>query len=145
MITSITKFNEYYRFLSNFWPVKITIDDVDYPTVEHAFQAMKTLSKLERSIISSLSTPGQAKRYGRTVPLRPQWEEMKVGIMLCLLRQKFHDPVLQKKLLDTGAVELIEGNNWGDTFWGVCNGAGGNVLGVLLMKVRKEITSGQGG
>jgi predicted NAD-dependent protein-ADP-ribosyltransferase YbiA (DUF1768 family) len=40
---------------------------------------------------------------------------------------------LRKLLLDTGTSELIEDNNWHDTFWGVCNGVGANKLGEILM------------
>lgn len=43
------------------------------------------------------------------------------------------------QLLATGGVELIEGNDWGDAFWGVCGGYGQNWLGVLLMLVRSEL------
>ncbi len=145
MTTSITQFNDYYRFLSNFYPIKITADDLDYPSVEHAFQALKTHDEFQRVRISRLPTPGQAKRHGRYVPLRAGWNAMKVGVMHGLLRQKFTVPVLREKLLDTGEAQLIEGNSWGDTFWGVCKGVGENMLGKLLMEVREEIRIEQKG
>lgn len=143
MTTPITRFNEYNRFLSNFWPVKIVVDGVEYPSVEHAFQASKTLSLPDRFTIKGISGPGQAKRFGRTVPVRPGWDVMKVGVMLGLLRQKFSDPTLRTRLLDTGDAELVEGNWWGDTYWGVCKGVGENMLGKLLMKVREETKGGE--
>ncbi|MCH7737275.1 MAG: NADAR family protein [Chloroflexi bacterium] len=58
--------------------------------------------------------------------------------MLELLRDKFRDPVLRQMLLDTGDLELVEGNNWGDRFWGRVSGVGDNHLGRLLMQVRGE-------
>jgi predicted NAD-dependent protein-ADP-ribosyltransferase YbiA (DUF1768 family) len=58
--------------------------------------------------------------------------------MLHLLQQKFSDPVLKEKLLATGGAVLVEGNTWGDTFWGVYKRNGMNHLGRLLMKVRAE-------
>lgn len=143
MTLPIREFQGQYRFLSNFWPARITVDDVDYPSVEHAFQAMKYYDHNRRFIISRLSTPGEAKRYGRSGPLRAGWDAMKVNAMLGLLYQKFSVPVLRAKLLDTGEAELIEGNTWGDTFWGVCKGVGENTLGKLLMEVREEIRKEQ--
>lgn len=143
MTLPIREFQNQYRFLSNFWPAKITVDDVDYPSVEHAFQALKTHNYSYRFIISRLRTPGEAKRYGRGLPLKAGWDAMKVNVMHGLLRQKFSIPALRAKLLDTGEAELIEGNRWGDTFWGVCKGVGENVLGKLLMKVREEIRKEQ--
>ena len=59
-----------------------------------------------------------------------------------LLQQKFSFTVLKRQLLETGAAELIEGNYWGDRYWGVCKGVGDNWLGKLLMTVRKEIREG---
>ena len=111
---------------------------VRYPTVENAYQAAKTVNVGDRIKISVMS-PRDAKHYGRKVKLWRDWEDLKLEIMKGLIKQKFTIPVLRKKLLATGRRELIEGNYWGDTFWGVCNGRGYNYLGRLLMEVRKEI------
>jgi ribA/ribD-fused uncharacterized protein len=112
---------------------------VIYPTVEHAYQAAKTSSKAEREQIRLASTPGKAKRMGKTVALRPDWELVKVDTMKFLLDQKFSDPVLRMMLLDTWLDEIEETNTWGDVFWGVCNGKGENKLGKLLMDLRGTI------
>ncbi len=135
----ITSFSGKYRFLSNFWPCEIKIDDLTYPSVEHAFQASKTTSSIEKIEIYDADTPGKAKRLGKKVTLREDWETVKVYIMGFLLDEKFKNPTLRKALLDTGSVELIEGNTWGDTFWGVCDGQGENTLGKLLMDLRDDI------
>lgn len=83
---------------------------------------------------------GEAKKLGRTVVLRPDWNEVKVSIMRNVLALKFRqNPDLREKLLATGEAELIEGNHWKDTFWGVCNGVGENWLGKLLMELREEL------
>ena len=55
-----------------------------------------------------------------------------------LLWQKFENPVLRKMLDATKPRELIEGNVWKDSFWGVYNGKGENHLGKLLMLIRSE-------
>jgi len=142
MTDKISRFNNRYFFLSNFHPVRITVENVEYSSVEHAYQASKTLSLPDRIIISKLPTSGQAKRYGRSVSIRPGWDKLKVDVMLSLLRQKFSNSTLRAMLLNTGEAELIEENWWGDNFWGVYDGYGENMLGKLLMKVRGEIKEG---
>jgi len=69
--------------------------------------------------------------------MRPDWEAVKDDIMYRCVLAKFEDPILRQRLLDTGDQELIEGNTWGDTYWGVCKGKGRNMLGKTLMAVRK--------
>ena len=146
MKTRIDSFTGTYAFLSNFFPSEIVYAGHQYDTVEHGFQAAKTLDKWEQEAIRLAPSPGHAKRMGNRGPkgvirqLRPDWENVKQDIMLMLLRLKFQDPELRRLLLSTGDRELIEGNNRGDTIWGVCNGTGSNFLGKLLMRVRKEIS-----
>jgi ribA/ribD-fused uncharacterized protein len=136
----IGAFNGEFRWLSNFWPVSITCaDGITYPSSEHAYMAAKTVDLSIRREIAALKTPGDAKRFSRKIKLRADWETVKRGEMLAVLRLKFQDPLLRMKLIGTGDAHLIEGNTWGDTYWGVCNGQGQNVLGQLLMQVRSEI------
>lgn len=140
---AITRFSDAYRFLSNFYPCLIyATDGVIYPSVEHAFQAHKTLVLSDREQIARLPTPKAAKDRGRTVALREDWEHVKVTIMAALLRIKFADPELRRKLLETGDALLVEGNSWGDNFWGVHKGSrdGKNYLGRLLMLIRDDLT-----
>jgi ribA/ribD-fused uncharacterized protein len=139
----IDNFNGPYRFLSNFWPAQVEFDGVIYPTVEHAFVAAKTLDPTMRAVVARhIRTPSEAKRFGRELHLRPDWEQVKLGIMEDLVRQKFtkHEE-LWAGLTSTGNQELVEGNYWNDTFWGVCRGRGSNHLGKILMKVRAELMS----
>lgn len=137
----INKFDGKFRFLSNFYPSPIFYDGILYPTVEHAFQAAKTLDVRERKAkFNDKLTPGEAKRNGRHVKLRPDWEEVKVNIMYELVLQKFTaHPLLAQDLLKTYPATLIEGNHWHDHFWGVCDGTGENKLGLILMKVRDQL------
>lgn len=141
----ILEFEGKYDFLSNFYPSPIFYDGITYPTNEHFFQAMKTLDQEERKKIAAADTPGKAKRMGRSVELRPDWEKIKVEVMRLGLILKFQNPDLKEKLLATGDEELIEGNWWCDQFWGSCNCSkhirtpGRNVLGMLLMELRKEL------
>jgi N-glycosidase YbiA len=131
----INSFFGEYRFLSNFWPCDVHYLGVRYPSVENAYVAAKTLDPEQRKPLETCS-PGEAKRFGRKLLLRSDWEDIKLLTMELLLFEKFKDPILMEKLLDTTGITLVEGNTWGDRFWGVCNGAGENHLGKLLMKVR---------
>lgn len=141
----IDKFSGYYRFLNNFYlPAAVVLDGVPYPGVEHAYQAAKSDDVIMRAIVRQAATPGAAKRIGQRLLLRHDWEQVKLLVMEDLVRQKFtNHPELGQALLDTGDAELIEGNHWGDTFWGVCNGVGENHLGKILMKVRQELRHAQ--
>lgn len=138
---AITKFRGKYEFLSNMYPTILYIGDEIYPSAEHAFQAMKCLDKDERIAMSTCRSSKEAKAAGRLVKLRPDWEEVKVDMMYKVLKAKFENPELAQKLRDTNGETLVEGNTWGDDFWGVnSKGQGRNMLGNLLMQVRKEIS-----
>jgi N-glycosidase YbiA len=133
-------FKNEYRFLSNFWVSDIKYNGKTYKTAEHAFQAAKCLYESDAENIWYAAGPADAKKLGRTVVMKPNWENIKIGIMLDILTIKFtENEQLKQKLLNTGTEQLIEGNWWGDTFWGVCNGVGENWLGELLMDIRKDL------
>ena len=139
----ITEFSGRYRFLSNFVSGPVVFEGHTYPTVEHAYQAAKTVSEDERDLIRSIKSPGAAKRLPKTV--RPDWDEIKLSVMEDLLMQKFSAEPYRSQLLDTGEQILIEGNRWHDIFWGRCNcriceGRGQNQLGKLLMKIRSKLS-----
>lgn len=135
----IDDFRGQYRFLSNFQASTVELDGELYPTVENAYQAAKTLDIEKREPFTRMSAL-EAKRAGKCLTLRPDWEEIKYEIMYDLVEQKFlNHESLALKLIATGSQALIEGNWWGDTYWGVCKGVGENNLGKILMKVRDEL------
>lgn len=152
----IDRFRGDWMFLSNFVPCGwILLDGERYATVEHAFQAAKVgydvtthhgnprrRERRWREIIRTAAFPALAKRMGKMVPLRDDWEDVKIAVMRDLLLQKFSlgkQPDYLAGLARTGDAELIEGNTWGDRFWGVDEtGVGENHLGKLLMDVRAE-------
>ena len=138
----IDSFSGVFHFLSNFHPSLIMYEGIVYPTSEHAYQAAKTLDVNQRLNISIIDTPGESKKYGQTVKIRPAWDDVKVGIMGEIVRAKFfQNPALLEKLLATDDILLEEGNTWGDTFWGVCKGKGENYLGKVLMEVRENLNT----
>lgn len=146
---AIIAFKDEYRWLSNFWHAPVLLDGDTYSTVEHAYQAAKTLDLEERrSFQHHAMTPSSAKRHGRIVTLRPDWDRVRQTVMLDLTRQKYQRPYLRAKLLNTGNRKIIEGNNWHDNFWGRCScrrciGKGQNTLGQILMQVRREQRAGE--
>jgi ribA/ribD-fused uncharacterized protein len=146
----INCFDVKWAFLSNFYWNEIEFEGITYPTNEHFFQAMKTLDIGERQKIANCLTPGQAKRMGRQVALRPDWEEVKEDIMFLGLCLKFADEQLADWLVETGDEPLEEGTTWHDNEWGNCscpkckNTEGKNKLGKLLMKVRGMIREERG-
>jgi ribA/ribD-fused uncharacterized protein len=138
----IDRFQGQYRWLSNFWRVNVTLphDSLLYTSVEHAYQAAKTNDHSKRRLIWS-GTASRAKRIGRNVTMRPDWNAVKLDVMRDLIAQKFEPGTdLAEALIATGDLQLVEGNDWGDTYWGVYRGVGNNHLGVLLMARRKELT-----
>jgi len=136
----IDSFRGKYYFLSNFYPAQLTYNEVTYLNAEAAFQAQKVFSKEEQLLFANL-LPSEAKRLGRRVNLRPDWDRVKDQIMYEVVKAKFEqNPDLRAKLLATGYVYLEEGNTWGDRYWGVdANGVGLNKLGHILMQVRCEL------
>lgn len=129
-----------YRWLSNFHLCEICIQGLKYQSSEHAYQAMKTLRTKDRKRVRDVPTPKDAKVMGQIVPLRANWEDIKIQKMYDVLKCKFlqHD-YLRIFLMRTGDKYLEETNYWNDTFWGVCGGKGENQLGKLLMKIRAEL------
>ena len=129
------------RFLSNFYFSSVIYGGAIYPSVEHAFQAAKTLSKRDRERIRRAPSPGVAKKMGGKVRKRKGWDNMKLEVMEELVEQKFSREPFKSRLLATGNAILQEGNWWGDTFWGVDQktGKGENNLGKILMRVRDKL------
>ncbi|MFH8589304.1 GTP cyclohydrolase II [Streptomyces celluloflavus] len=134
----IDRFAGRWEFLSNYSPAEVHLDQRRYPTVEHAYQAAKTLDTAIRERIAGTVDPDEAKLLGRRYADRADWEESKVAVVRALVEEKFRDPHLRALLLGTGGAELVEGNEWGDEFWGVCAGHGQNTMGLILMAVREQ-------
>lgn len=135
----IDLFRGQYFFLSNFFEAPIIFDDIIYGSSEAAFQAQKTLDISQRELFAEL-TPLKAKKRGEQLSLRSDWEKVKLDIMYEICKAKFtqHEE-LRQLLISTCGEMLIEGNDWGDTFWGVSGGIGENHLGKILMRIRDEI------
>ena len=127
-----------YRFLSNFelCPNGVEFEGMIFPSTENAYQAAKSLNMEVRKQFLTI-TPSQAKREGRSIKVREDWDSVKVDVMKKVTIEKYlknHD--LAKALLETENRHLREDNYWNDVFWGVCNCVGKNYLGKILMGMR---------
>lgn len=144
IINRFTSDNEIY---SNFYPCVVYFEAMEFPSVEHAYVAAKSYNMLFRKEISEMppDSAGLAKRKGRSINLRPDWDLVKLSVMRSLLEQKFSQSPFREQLLSTGDAILIEGNYWHDNYWGDCfctkckNIKGKNRLGKLIMKIREEL------
>jgi ribA/ribD-fused uncharacterized protein len=136
----IGSFSDKYRFLSNHYPCEVRWGGHEFTSSEHAFMAAKCVYVKDILLIQAAPTPGEAKRLGRTITLRKNWDNIKLEAMYDVVFDKFsRNKDIQKLLLDTGCATLIEGNTWNDTYWGMCNGKGENHLGKILMRVRDRL------
>jgi ribA/ribD-fused uncharacterized protein len=140
----ITEFKGKYDFLSNFYESPVELKGLVFPTAEHAFQAAKAKNPYDMLWVLESRTPGIAKRRGRQVEIKPNWDQDRIGEMLIVVTAKFRNPELRGWLQATHDQKLVEGNYWHDQFWGSCNCSehadvdGKNYLGKILMYVRKQ-------
>ena len=135
----INCFRGKYFFLSNFYPAKVCYEGLMYKSAEAAFQAAKTLDNDTRIAFTKFNA-SIAKKEGRKIPLRKDWEEIKFKVMYDIVKDKFsRNKKLKSLLVQTGNEYLQEENTWGDRIWGTCNGYGQNMLGHILMQVRNEL------
>ena len=150
MPETIGPFAGEYRWLSNFWPADVRFGGFVFPTVEHAYQAAKTTDPAVWRFIASLPSAGQAKRGGRGLAMRPDWDSVKLSLMVWLVRQKFQNGVgaitLRQKMRCTNGRSLVEYNYWHDNYWGICQcqrcmaiADAKNHLGHILTSVRDDL------
>lgn len=149
MKTGVVKeFRGEYSFLSNHYQALFEWRGSQWFCVEQAFQYAKTFypeSHYDKQKCKDLAmrlrdtgNGATAKKYGRQIPIDvEEWDKNKVQVMREIVHAKFKTGEgLAGQLINTGAMMLVEGNDWGDTFWGRCNGKGFNTLGVILMEER---------
>ena len=138
-MSAIVGFEGNRRFLSNFWPVQVELEGIKFPSVEHAYQAAKTLDIEARRQVAMAHTSAEAKKLGRMLKIRDDWTQVKEAVMRDLLIQKFAQAPFTTRLIETGDSFLEEANTWGDTYWGVYRGEGQNRLGSILMDIRADL------
>ena len=127
-----------FAFLSNYYPCTVEYEGLVYNSSEAAFQAQKVIDKNKKKDFCNIP-PNEAKRLGRRIHLRKDWESVKDQIMYEIVKAKFSQNKDFKDLLLQVKEPIVEDNTWGDTYWGVCNGIGQNKLGKILERIKKEL------
>jgi ribA/ribD-fused uncharacterized protein len=138
-MAKIESFSGDFRWLSNFVAAEVVFEGRTYSTVEHAYCAAKSLKEEWREYCADWTiTPGKIKREAKEILIRKDWDEIKKFVMKDLLFQKYNQEPFMSLLMNTGDVDIEEGNTWGDTFWGINlnTGEGQNNLGKMIMEIR---------
>lgn len=138
----IKEFKGEYSWLSNFTNCKINYQGKEYPSVEHAYMSAKCDAEEWKTICQDASIHASIiKKESRNIPLVSNWENIKLEVMYECLKEKYSQEPFKTKLLKTGEATIIEGNWWGDMYWGVClkTQAGENKLGLLIMLIRNQL------
>ena len=141
----INSFSGPYEYLSNFYDAPVFFEGLHYKNSEAAYQAGKASNPLVRRLFTGLS-PGKAKRLGRSMPIREDWDAVKADYMRRVVHAKFtQNPLLAQALIQTGDAEIEEGNVWHDNYFGNCGcpacrkTEGLNILGRILMEERERL------
>lgn len=141
--TTIGGFVGEYRWLSNFFPCKVSWEGLTYASSEAAYQSAKFFPD-ERKIFTQLNAhESKMLAHARTFSpaARGIWEHRRERVMREVVWAKFsQNPDLAQRLAATGSRLLEETNWWGDRFFGVCGGDGLNVLGDILMETRTRLS-----
>lgn len=134
------KFSGLLAFLSNFHSCKVIVDGLTFKSAEAAYQSYKNLEHQKEFLTLGAY---DSKKYARTLPLRADWDKVKLEVMRKVVAAKFNQNVdLAKLLMKTPDEDLVEENTWGDTFWGVCEGKGQNNLGKILKEIKYQLITG---
>jgi predicted NAD-dependent protein-ADP-ribosyltransferase YbiA (DUF1768 family) len=152
--------SEYFPF-SNMYPLPAWIEadcGVLVPTSEHAYMANRfkdTQIQLAVAAARGLETSNAIYKDGLAAKklaheLIDAGEELsaadpiaRIALMRRVVRQKIDkNDSIRTLLIDTNEKEIQEGNDWGDTFWGVSpvgSGSGQNNLGKIYMGIRADL------
>ena len=139
--------NEPYGEFSNFAKYPFEADGKEWPTSEHYFQAQKFAGTVHAEQVRLARTARDAASMGRdrNLPMRPDWEAVKLDVMRAAIRHKFDSHrALVDLLLSTGDEQIIE-RTTDDEYWRCgSSGEGLNMLGKLLMELRLALRNPQG-
>lgn len=140
----IKEFRNEYAWLSNFTPVKIIIQGIEFNSVEHAYMSRKSDDEGWVEFCANTKSAAEVKKASHKIKLKEGWNKIKFDIMYQYLEQKFNQEPFKTKLIETGNTHIMEGNWWNDTYWGVClkKNAGENTLGKLIMFIRQDLING---
>lgn len=138
----IISFDGAERWLSNFVDSPIDFEGRVFRSVEHAYQSAKSNSKEWKEECADWSnSAGKIKRASKDIEIISSWDTIKRDIMRPLLVSKFQIEQFRELLLNTGNMEIREGNTWGDYYWGcsMSGTSGSNHLGKMIMQIRENL------
>lgn len=156
----IDRFRGDYFFLSNMYVVEnqlVTPDGIQVPTSEHYYMSTRFHNKLPRiAVAMAMAEEGDTRPYAQGAAAKRAAHDLinqgklhfdqpheRVMLMQRAVLEKFSkNPDIAQQLLETGDEILVEGNTWGDRFWGVDpigSGDGLNMLGRVLMATREKL------
>lgn len=139
----IYEFRGDFNWLSNFYSCKVKYKGYEFGSVEQAYMFAKNDTCDDWLKFCQTNSPGICKQQSKLIKIREDWDSVKLNIMEYLLEQKFNQDPFKSKLIATGNRNIIEGNYWGDSFWGVDLNLnpnyGENHLGRIIMKIREKI------
>lgn len=142
---TIKEFQGEYRWLSNFSPCVIVLDGVEYKSVEHAYMSARSDTPGWKEFCKNTESPFTVKNQAKKVSDVEGWSNKKLSVMLECLVQKYNQEPYKTKLIETGDMDIQEGNAWKDVFWGVDlkTGKGKNHLGIMIMNIRRDLQDTQ--
>src|ERR1043165_1067655 len=108
-----------YGWLSNMTEVPIPYKGKLFRSVENAYMWEKAPHLIDWLDFCLNNPPNICKKESKKLPIREDWEAVKLKIMYDLLWLKFGQEPFKGKLLATGNQNIIEGNYWKNTFWGM--------------------------
>lgn len=136
------------EFLSNMYKIPIYFNESKYdnfqpdfkvyPSSENLYQALKCKYIKDRELFQNVD-PHKSKRIGKTIEIRSDWDNVRLEAMKLAIDLKFKNIELGEKLIDLPDGKIIEFNNWGDRFFGICNGEGLDHLGKILRAKKQQI------
>lgn len=137
-----------YGAFSNLYRRPLLFENTSFATAEHAYQAGKARKPEVRAWLMAAPSPALLAMAAHGLyqwDIAPSWSRIKFDRMRAVLHAKFtqHDD-LREMLLSTGAARLVESatvDNAVNRLWGEVNGVGKNMLGVLLMELRTQLTT----
>jgi N-glycosidase YbiA len=131
-----------HGYMGNFWKGRIWVYHRWWDTTEAAYQAQKTSVEAEVLAIQQAKKPMEARDLGQKVTIRDNWDVIKDMVMYeCVLAKFLQHKSIRDQLIATGNEELVEDTTTSnDMYWGCgADGTGKNMLGQILMRVRREL------
>jgi len=137
-----------YGAFSNLFRRPIVFEGTTFATAEHAYQAGKARRPEVRDWLMAAPSPALLAMAAHGLyqwDITPSWSSIKFDRMRAVLQAKFtQQEDLRELLLSTGSARLVETatvDNAVNRLWGEVNGVGKNMLGVLLMELRMQLSA----